>query len=167
MPDNVSPALLPDELSDYRASPLLQFGNDIHLKGDPETAENFARALAYLEAITDYFLEFGLLRHTLADVAYELAYHNDRHRTKVEQAELSGQPIEYQEITLANLRALSKRRLLAMDETGWNLTHFYRPAGVIDHLIEKASAAEAAMQALNGLQQETQPARPVDFSRLK
>lgn len=167
MPNNASPTLLPDELLDYRASPLLQFGNDIHLKGDPETAESFARALAYLEAITDYFLEFGLLRHTPADLAYELAYHNDRHRSEAEQAELSGQPIEYQEITLANLRALSKRRLLAMDETGWNLTHFYRPAGVIDNLIEKAIAAETATQALNSLQQETQPARPVDFSRLK
>lgn len=158
------PEPLPDQLPDYRLSSFLQWGNDIHLKGDPETPEKFARALAYLETITDYFLEFGLWSHTPADLAYELAYHNEAHRTEVEQSQLSGKPAEYQELTLADLRALSQRRLLGMDETGWNLTHYYRQLNFIDNLIEKAIAAEtelhrqSATQSLTNLGKEAETA---------
>lgn len=138
---------MPDPLSDYQASRFLQFGNDVQLAGDPPTAETFARTLHFLETITDHFIEFGLWEKTPADLAYELRYHNNGQRTEAPLQ--NGEPVaEAPEITLANLRALSKRRLLAMDETGWNLTHFYRPLSFMDKLIEKATTAEAEIEAL-------------------
>jgi len=156
---------MPDPLPDYRACHFLQFGHDVHIDGDPTTAESFARALRFLETITDHFIEFDLWEKTPADLAYELTYHNNVHRSEVEQTRKNGEPAaEIDEITLANLRALSKRRLLAMDETGWNLTHFYRPVGFMDKLIEKATTAEAEIQALiipPNLEKEVRASRAV------
>ena len=154
------PSAIPDPLPDYRQSRFLQFGNDVHIEGDPTTLEAFTSALRLLETITDHFLEFGLWEKTPTDVKDELAYHNGWHRTELERQGKDPEATE-QEITIANLRALSKRRLLAMEETGWNLTHYYRPVRFLDNLIEKALAAEtalqrqAAIQAVTGLGQET------------
>ena len=157
------PSAIPDPLPDYRASRFLQWGNHVPLAGDPTTPEAFTSALRLLETITEHFLEFGLWEKTPADLRYELAYHNGWRRTALEQ---QGKDPEATEpaITLAHLRALSKRRLLAMDETGWHLTHYYRPVRFLDNLIEKALAAETelqqpvATQALVSLSQETEAA---------
>jgi len=152
------PSAIPDPLLDYRQSRFLQWGNDVQIEGDPTTREAFTSVLHLLETITDHFLEFGLWEKTPADVKDELAYHNGWHRTELEQQSRESETTD--EITLANLRALSKRRRLAMEETGWHLTHYYRPVRFLDNLIEKALAAEtelqrqSATQALTGLGQE-------------
>lgn len=153
------PSAIPDPLPDYRESRFLQWGNHVPLAGDPTTPEAFTSALRFLETITEHFLEFGLWEKTPADLRYELAYHNGWRRTELEQ---QGKDPEATEpaITLAHLRALSKRRLLAMDETGWNLTHYYRPVCFLDNLIEQTLAAETEMQRqpLVSLSKETEAA---------
>ena len=50
---------------------------------------------------------------------HELAYHNSWHEYEVEQERKAGiKEADYREISLNQLRALSKRKLLAMAETG-------------------------------------------------
>ena len=154
-----NPSDVPDPLPDYQQSRFLQWDNDIHLAGDPSTPATFTSALQLLETITDHFLEFGLWEKTPADLKDEIAHHNGWCRAELEQQGGKSEEAK-QEITLANLRTLSKRRLLAMEETGWHLTHYYRPVRFLDNLIEKALAAEtelqrqSATQALTGLGQE-------------
>src|SRR5687768_15157584 len=105
--------------SSYRESPHLSFDHTtIALPGDPETPAEFRRALAYLDAITAHFLEFGPLEEKTAfDVAYELSYHNAWHQYEVEQERKAGeQTATYREVNLSQLRALSQWKLQALAE---------------------------------------------------
>src|SRR5688572_3759997 len=105
----------------WRESPHLSFAaQSLKLPGDPETPADFNRALNYVETITNHFLEFGPLEEkTPFDVAYELSHANAWHQYEVEQERKKGEPAaEYREISLTQLRALSKRKLLALAEMG-------------------------------------------------
>lgn len=152
--ENTPDTVAPDTLPDYRASRFLQFRQE-RVPGDPATRELFARALRFLEAITDHFLESGdLWEKTPADLAYELGWHNAWHQFEA-AAPKDGQPTpdtsgvaDIPEVTLAHLQALSRRRLRAFDDTGWNLTQFYRPIEHLDRLINLALSAEQALDAL-------------------
>lgn len=127
-------------------SPHLSFGQKpLPIEGDPETETGFKRAFGYLETITAHFLEFGPLEEkTPFDVAYELSHHNAWHQWEVEQERKSGEKLaEYQEINLYQLRALSKRRLLAIAELGLKDTN-YPAVEFIDTLIEQAVVDEEA-----------------------
>lgn len=127
-----------ERLPDYRVSDFLQYGKSEAIPGDPDTEAAFRQALRDLEAITDQLLEAGLLwEKTPADFVLLLARQNAEGR---QEADRQGQP--YAETTLTQLQALSRRRLLAFDDTGWNLTHYGRVIQVMDGLIQKASTAE-------------------------
>jgi hypothetical protein len=116
------------------------------IEGDPEIPEDFTRALIYLEHITTHFLEFGPIEEkTPFDVAYELSYHNAWHQWEVEQERKAGEKsAEYREINLKQLRALSKRRLLAKAEIG----HEDETSIFVDQLIEQAVAEEEAFERM-------------------
>lgn len=148
MPER-SPQPLPEEhFADYQASRFLQFGNDIQLEGDPQTPNDFARAFNYLETITQHCMEFGpWWEKTGADIVYELDYHNAWHQHEIEQERKVGEKTaEYREIKIANLRALSKRRVLAFEDTGWEVTFAYRIVCFFDKLIGEAASVEAKNQ---------------------
>jgi hypothetical protein len=116
------------------------------IEGDPETPEDFNRAHAYLNQITAYFQEFGPLEEkTPYDVAYELSYHNAWDQYEVEAERKAGEKqAEYREINLYQLRALSKRKLLAMAET----ERVDEASTFVDQLIEQAIAEEEALNRL-------------------
>jgi len=149
----------PERLPDYRDSPFLHFSHDIHLPGDPETEPAFTRTRRLLESITAHFLETGLWEKTPTDLLHALEEHNTRHRPKTGQEHQTDIPeTAHQGITLANLQALSKRRILAMEDTGWHLTHLYRIALTFDRLIEKALTADYSLNHL--MQQTAEPPTP-------
>jgi len=134
-----------EDLPDYRDSPLLQFGSGFAFKGDPQTPEDFTQALASLEVITSHFMEDGSLWMMTAEEAAramtdELHYHNGWGR--------QGKGETYRETTLEHLHALSQRRIQAMEETDWHLTHYYRIVCFVDTLIGQAVAAEASLERL-------------------
>jgi len=137
-------------LADYEQSRFLQFGNEIQLPGDPETGDDFARAQHYLEAITAHCIEFGpWWEKQPQDMADELAYHNAWHRYEVEQERKAGeQKAEYREVNLHHLCALSKRRVLAFEETGWAVTQAYRVVNLFDRLIEQAVLEQEALEQM-------------------
>jgi hypothetical protein len=134
----------------HPVSRFLTYGSEIQVPDDPDTVEDFLRAHQYLETITAHFLEFGpLAEKTAADVAYELDYHNRWHQYEVEQNQHAGIPAaSYRAISLVHLRALSKRRLLALAEAGSEDDASLSVAQYLDQLIEQAVAEE---EALNGL----------------
>ncbi len=131
---------LEGRFGDFEQSRFLQFGTEIHLAGDPESPEDFARAQHYLETITTHCIEFGpWWEKRPQDVVNELDYHNAWQQYEVEQERKAGEKqAEYQAITIQQLRALSKRRVLAFAETGWEVTHAYRVVCFFDQLIETA-----------------------------
>lgn len=137
-------------LADYTQSRFLQFGNEIQLPGDPETADDFVRTQHYLETITAHCLEFGpWWEKQPQDMANELAYHNAWHHYEVEQERKAGEPkAEYREVNLHQLRALSKRRVLAFEETGWTVTQAYRVVNFFDRLIEQAAVEQEVLEQL-------------------
>ncbi len=55
---------------------------------------------------------------------------------------------EYRAINLHNLRALSKRIVLAFEETGWEVTHDYKVVTHIDSLIEQALLEQEQFEEL-------------------
>jgi hypothetical protein len=127
----------PEYLPDFRTSCWLQFGGGAPVPGDPASPELFDQTLRLLEAITDQMLASGSwLECTPADLAGALAEHNAH---SAEAAAQQGEP--YTATTLAQLQALSIRRILAFEETGWNLTAFYRPICAIDQRIAQAATA--------------------------
>jgi hypothetical protein len=131
--------------SQWRESPHLSFeSQSVKIPGDPEDPADFSRALRYLETITDHFLEFGPLEEkTPFDVAYELSYHNRWYQYEAEQrSEAGGTQAEHREISLAQLRALSKRKLLALLETGQSPAESLPVAQHIDLLIDQAFIEE-------------------------
>ena len=137
-------------LADYEQSRFLKFGNEVQLLGDPETGDDFARTQHYLETITTHCLEFGpWWEKQPQDIANELAYHNSWHHYEVEQERKACEPqAEYREVTLHHLRALSQRRVLAFEETGWTVTQAYRIVNFFDQLIEQAVVEQEALEQL-------------------
>ncbi len=146
-----SPRSQPEErFGDFEQSRFLQFGTEIHLAGDPESPEDFARAQHYLETITTHCIEFGpWWEKRPQDVVNELDYHNAWQQYEVEQERKAGEKqAEYQAITIQQLRALSKRRVLAFEETGWAVTHAYRVVRFFDQLIEAAMLEQEQLEEL-------------------
>jgi hypothetical protein len=132
-----------ERLPDYRVSDFLQYGKSEAIPSDPDTEAAFRQALRYLEAITDQVLEAGFLwEKTPADFVHLLDSQNADGR---QAAERQSQP--YTETTLAQLQALSSRRLLAFKDTGWNIFHYDRVIRFMDGLIQKASATEPETQS--------------------
>jgi hypothetical protein len=145
------PTPQPEErFTEIEQSRFLQFGNDVHLPGDPATVEDFARAEAYLETITNHCIEFGpWWEKKPQDVVYELDYHNAWHRQEVEQERKAGEKqAEYREINVHQLRALSKRRVLAFEDSGWEVTQAYRVVRFFDKLIEDAVLEQEQLEQL-------------------
>jgi len=131
----------------WRESPHLSFAQKPPpIEGDPETPEDFTRALSYLENITDHFLEFGpLAEKTAWDVTYELSYHTAWSQYEVQAERNAGEKqAAYRAINLYQPRALSKRRLLALAEAGRQ----DEANNLVDQLIEQAVAGEEAFQRL-------------------
>jgi hypothetical protein len=142
------PRAPPERFAEIEQSRFLQFGTDIHLPGDPQSAEDFARAQSYLEMITAHCLEFGpWWEKQPQDVVDELAYHNAWHQYEVEQERQVGeQPAAYRAINVHQLRALSKRRVLAFEESGWEVTQAYRVVYFFDTLIEAAVLEQVELE---------------------
>ncbi len=117
------------------------------LLGEPAASAD-VRALAYLDAITAHFLEFGPLeKKTAFHVAYELSHHNAWHQFEVAQERKAGEKTAtYQEITLYHLRALSQRKVQAMAESGAQEGEAYRVVCFIDGLLAEAVAAEEEIE---------------------
>jgi hypothetical protein len=103
--------------------------------------------------MSSYFVESDeLWQKTAADVIDRLTYYNEWHKYEVEQEHKVGETsTTYREITLYHLRALSERRVRAMEDTGWEVTQFYRMALFFHKLVEQAAADYAAMQQLLNL----------------
>jgi len=130
-----------ERLPDYRASSFLHYDQTDRQKGDPPSEAGFVQAQRYLEAITDDFLNAPFRWEiTPADLAARLAHHNAAGRKEAGQ---QGQP--YTNTTMVQLYALSRRRIAALEDTGWHLTHLYRPLCALDRLIRKAATIENAM----------------------
>jgi len=133
-----------DRFTDIYQSRFLQFDQAaIQLPGDPNTPEDFARAQAYLEIITQQCLQRGIWDVQPADLVAQLADQNEWHRFEVEQEHRGGdRTAEYRAINLQQLHALSRRRVLAFEDTGWEVTQAYRIAAFLDQLVEKAAAGQ-------------------------
>lgn len=135
----------------WRESPSLVFDEQsLQIEGDPETLTDFTRAFSYLETITEHWLEFGPLEEKTAwDVVYELDYHNAWHQYEVEQERKAGeQQAEYRAISLQQLQALSKRRVLAFEAIGWAVTPIYQVVQQVDALIEQAVLEQEHLEQL-------------------
>ena len=147
------PPPLEDEFCDYHESPFLTFGNEISVVGDPETAEEFATALSYLGLISSHFVESEeFWQKTAADVLDRLTYYNEWHKYEVEQEHKVGErSTTYREITPHHLRALSERRVRAMEDTGWEVTQSYRMALFFHKLVDKAATHYSQMQQVLNL----------------
>lgn len=143
---------------DIYASHFYTYGTEIQLPNDPPSSEAFARAQNYLEAITNHLIEFGpVWEKKPQDIVYELDYHNAWHHYEVEQERKAGESqAEYREITIQQLRALSKRRVLAFEDTGWEVTHDYQVVCFFDQLIEAAMTQDEELHQLTELSQEEQ-----------
>ncbi len=142
----------PDEarFGDVYQSRFYQFGQEIQMPGDPTTPDDFMRAQDYLETITARSLQRGRLWDMKpADVVAELDYQNAWHQCEVDQERKAGEyQAEYREINLKQLQALSKRRILAFEETGWEVTHDFRVVTHIHSLIEQALLEQEQFEAM-------------------
>jgi hypothetical protein len=124
----------PETLPDYRASRWLRFGGGPAYWGDPVTLALFAESLAFLEAMTDRSDALGSWTALpLADLLEALYQHNQR-------AQAEGRLSEGEEVTLIHVLTLSRRRLQAFEETGWNLTHYDDLARFVDGTITQTLA---------------------------
>ncbi len=135
----------PEILPDYHASPWLCYGERTGLPDDPESPALFAQALTFLESITDQFNEAGPWPQ-LPDVEFLQALQQHNH-----QAQAKGDLPKGIEVTLRHVKALSQRRLLAFEETGWHLTHY-------EHLVRYLDQRIA--QAVTGNEEEKQLTKP-------
>jgi len=132
------------ELPDFRLSPYLQFDAGNALPGDPATAELFTSALDFLEEYTATFeASASWVDKTAAQLLKALYKYN---------AASQGEAL-----TLHHLQALSRRRLLAFEETGWNLTHYEHIVRFVGSLIDLAVAAE---------EQHKLPPQPLSAAKL-
>lgn len=124
----------PEHLPDYRNSQWLRLDSRPAYWGDPVTLVLFNEALAFLEAMTNQFHEFGpWTAIPSADLMEALYQHNQR-------AQAEGRLGEGEEVTLIHVLTLSRRRLMAFEETGWNLTHYDDLARFVDGTITQALA---------------------------
>lgn len=161
----------PDEarFGDIYTSRFYQDRTAIQLPGDPETPEDFARAQNYLETITNHLIEFGpVWEKQPQEVAYELDYQNAWHKYQIDQERQAGEKgAAYRAINLQNLSALSKRRLLAFEAAGWEVTHDYRVVQHVDALIEQAALEQEQLEQLmttSSLEHTIPPESPADAS---
>ncbi len=149
----------PDEarFGDVYQSRFYQFGPEIQVPGDPDNPEDFARSQHYLETITDHLLEFGpVWEKTPHDIMVELHHRNAWQQYEVQQERKAGdKTAEYREITIQQLRALSKRRVLALEDSGWEVTHDYRVVCHIDNLVEKAVLEQEEIEAQIAMSQQS------------
>jgi len=138
-----------ERFGDAYQSPFYQYGNEIQLPGDPATPEDFTRAQSYLETITNHLVEFGpVWEKQPQDIMEELDYHNSWHKAEVQLEQKQDRTAEYREINLKQLQALSKRRILAFEETGWEVTYDYKVICYIDSLITKAVEEQEQLEQL-------------------
>lgn len=138
------PTTEPEARLDYRQSPHLHYGAMPLRAGDPESPVLFTQALAFLEAITDHFMEFGPWQEkTPGDLVEELSHHN-------RWAQAEGTLAEGEEITLTQLQVLSRRRLQALEESGWDPARQEPLIRFMDQLIDQAVSAEAELAQLTG-----------------
>lgn len=151
----------PDTLPDYRDSPLLHFGGDVAFRGDPPSAEGFAQALACLETLTARFVEQEQWANlpeawwtTLGDDWWERTAARITRQLDDANAEHRTDPA-HRAVTFDHLKAFSQRRILAMEDTGWHLTHVYRIALTFDRLLTHALNADASLQ--QRMHQATEP----------
>jgi hypothetical protein len=132
----------PDHQPDYRESRWLRFGGGPTYWGDPVTLALFTEALSFLDSLTGQFNEFGpwplLAPIDLMEALYQ---HN-------QQAQAEGRLDEGEEVTLIHVLTLSRRRLQAFEETGWNLTHYDDLVRFVDGIIT---------QTLAGMMSENNP----------
>jgi len=145
------PSYTPDEarFGDLYDSPHYQYGGEFRFPGDPDSPADFARAQNYLETITSHLLEFGpVWGKQPQDIVEELSYHNAWHKAEVEQEQKRDRTVEYREINLKQLYALSTRRLLAFEETGWEVTYAYKVVTHIHSLVEQALLEQAELEPL-------------------
>src|SRR5437016_1834782 len=100
----------------YRESEHLTFwGNDRHIAGDPATPEQFNTTLHCLEQMTTYFtIANGWPTLDAQTIAEEVTYFN---QTVTEVRQGAGVPQPTVTVTLAQLHALSLRRMLAAADT--------------------------------------------------
>lgn len=100
-----------------------------------------------------YFVESELFwQKTAADIIDRLTYYNEWHKYEVDQEHKVGErSTTYREVTPYHLCALSERRVRAMEQTGWEVTQFYRMALFFHKLVEQAAAEYVAMQQLSNL----------------
>src|SRR5215212_9290410 len=117
MPEQFPKPQPEERFGDCQQSRFLQFGTEIQVEGDPSTGEDFERAHDYLETMTAHWIEFGpWWEKKPQDVVDELNYHNAWHQYEVEQERKAGEKqAAYRIINLQQLRALSKRRVLALE----------------------------------------------------
>lgn len=149
----------PDTLPDYGTSSFLRFGGSVAVKGDPPTPDHFAQALACLETLTDRFVEQEQWANLpeawwtkLDDAWWERTAARITRQLNDANAERRDDP-GAQPITLDHLKALSERRIQAMEDTGWHLTHVYRIALTFDKLLTHALSADASLH--RQMQQQT------------
>jgi hypothetical protein len=166
----------PDEarFGDVYQSRFYQFGHEIHIAGDPETPDDFLRAQDYLETITARALQHGTLWDMKpTDVVAELDYHNAWLQYETEQERKTGEKTaEYRAVTLHQLQALARRRVLAFEDTGWEVTHDYKVVTHIHSLVEQAlleqeqfeqMMATAAPEYATPIQSSPNPSDDVPF----
>ena len=119
--------------------PYLEFGTPYQVAGDPQTAAEFARARNYLEVITSRLSDACPWQEmSSADIVDELECQN---AWGADVARRQG--VAYQEVTLQQLRALSRRRMLMLEETSPLDLDTYQTARQVDALIDQAIAAES------------------------
>jgi len=128
-----------ERFGDLYGSPHYQYGAESRLPGDPDNPADFVRAQNYLETITNHLIECGPVWEKQPQaIVEELAYQNAWHKAEVEMEQKRDRTAEYREIDLKYVQALSKRRILALEETGWEVTQAYRVACYIDSLLHRA-----------------------------
>lgn len=123
-----------ESLPNYRDSRWLRFGGGPTYWGDPVTLTVFTAAHSFLDRLTSQFDEFGPWPPLQPDDLLEALHQHNQ------QAQTEGRLGEDEEVTLIHVLTLSRRRLQAFEETGWNLTHYDRLARYVDCLITQALA---------------------------
>ena len=107
---------VPSPYQHYSASPLLTFwGTDLHIPGDPASEEQFYTTLHCLEHITTDCIEGESGQAVTPQMVSAELTHFNQSVTAIRQG--AGVPQPDMHVTLAQLHALSLRRLLAAYDT--------------------------------------------------
>lgn len=145
-------------LSDYRASPWLHFGSEPSFYGDPISQTLFTESLAFLEALTNRFVEAEAWPQLLPNELRQALEQHNHH------AQLEGRLPKAETVTLMHIQALSKRRLLAFEETGWHLTHYDHLVRYIDQLINHAITIAGTKEEQTNLTRPVHKEPSTEFS---